>query len=190
MKRQYLLLIALAAVLSCLPLGAVQAAHGGGGASGGHGGFRGGRQSAIGRSAGLGFGGGCGQGGFGGGFGLGFNGYGGYGGYGWDIAGLYNQLYNNLPYFALHPPVYYSAPVPRTYGYSPFAYPPGVMTPEMGCVVEPVTINNPYTPTSAPATTPANPNSDRAASVQRPIEPLVVINPYVSQGDSVAQAER
>ncbi len=35
------------------------------------------------------------------------------------------------PYFALHPPVYYSCPVPRSYGYSPFAYPPCVQTPQV-----------------------------------------------------------
>lgn len=183
------MLFALAAVLTCLmPEPSEAQGRGGAGArSGGGGGFRGGRQSAIGRSAGHGFGGG---GGWGGGFGLGFNGYGGYGGYGWDIAGLYNQLYNNLPYFALHPPVYYSAPVPRTYGYSPFAYPPGTMTPEIGCMVEPVTISNPYVPTSTPGAAPAAPSSDRAASVAKPVEPLVVINPYVNQGESVAQAVR
>ena len=33
------------------------------------------------------------------------------------------------PYFALHPPVYYSQPVARTYGHSPFAYPATVQTP-------------------------------------------------------------
>ncbi len=35
------------------------------------------------------------------------------------------------PYFALHPPVYYSCPVPRSYGYSPFAYPSCVQTPDV-----------------------------------------------------------
>ena len=34
-----------------------------------------------------------------------------------------------IPYYALYPPVYYSYPVARPYGYSPFAYPPGTMTP-------------------------------------------------------------
>src|SRR5262245_13412112 len=37
----------------------------------------------------------------------------------------------SIPYFALHPPVYYSYPVPRSYGYSPFAYPFGSPTPEI-----------------------------------------------------------
>jgi hypothetical protein len=36
---------------------------------------------------------------------------------------------NSVPYYAVFPPVYYSYRVARTYGYSPFAYPPGVMTP-------------------------------------------------------------
>jgi hypothetical protein len=35
------------------------------------------------------------------------------------------------PYYALHPPVYYSYPVPRSYGYSPFAYPGCVPTPDV-----------------------------------------------------------
>ncbi len=35
-----------------------------------------------------------------------------------------------IPYHAVHPPVYYSHIVPRPYGYSPYAYVPGVATPE------------------------------------------------------------
>jgi hypothetical protein len=34
------------------------------------------------------------------------------------------------PYFSVYPPVYYSYAVPRTYGYSPFAYPGWFMTPD------------------------------------------------------------
>ncbi len=45
------------------------------------------------------------------------------------------------PYFALHPPVYYSQPVARSYGYSPYAYPGTVPTPE---VVMPEMIINPH----------------------------------------------
>jgi hypothetical protein len=55
-------------------------------------------------------------------------------GYGWgywDIGRLYHVLSQNVPYYAAFPPVYYSVPVPRSYGYSPFAYPPGTMTPEV-----------------------------------------------------------
>jgi hypothetical protein len=34
-----------------------------------------------------------------------------------------------IPYYAVHPPVYYSDIVPRPYGYSPYAYVPGIVTP-------------------------------------------------------------
>ena len=65
-------------------------------------------------------------------------GYGGYGGY---------NVYTNSdrpPFYAMFPPVYYSYPVPRPYGYSPFAYPPGTMTPEVLSDVVGSTITNPY----------------------------------------------
>ncbi len=47
-------------------------------------------------------------------------------GFGWP-ASFYAA--DTLPYFSLYPPVYYSYRVPWTYGYSPFAYPSGVLTP-------------------------------------------------------------
>jgi hypothetical protein len=137
---------------------------------------------------GRGFGGrGCGRGGLGGFGGIGF--LGGGGGCGWDIAELYHQLYNNLPYFALHPPVYYSCPVARTYGYSPFAYPPGVMTPDINLSAVPVTVNNPYAPAvQNPAA--ATPSPDRAAAVRPAVEPLVIINPYVADRGAVAASNQ
>jgi hypothetical protein len=110
---------------------------------------------------------------------------GGYGyGYGaWDVGRMYQVLANNVPYYAAFPPVYYSLPVPRTYGYSPFAYPPGVMTPEV-VVADPVAIENPYfSGTSGTAST-----GDAKAS-QAPVDqttaapvkqgPQVIVNPYV-----------
>ena len=163
MRRQLLVLFALAAMLACVPLSSANAIGGGGHGRGGHGGH-----------------------GFGGGFGGGVIGFGGGGDYGWDIAELYRELYNNLPYFALHPPVYYSEPVPRTYGYSPFAYPPGTMTPEIVSEVQPVTINNPYAPMTTPAKAEVKP-SDRSASTSTVSEPLVIINPFVSPASSVAK---
>ena len=45
------------------------------------------------------------------------------------------------PYFSLHPPVYYSYPIPRTYGYSPYAYPGTKETPEL---VMPEVVSNPH----------------------------------------------
>jgi hypothetical protein len=105
---------------------------------------------------------------------------GGWGGYGgWDMGYLYNSLAYNVPYFAAFPPVYYSYPVPRTYGYSPFAYPPGVMTPEVVMGAEqPIEIINPYVPGAQQET--AKAQADQTANVRRQPEPLVILNPYVT----------
>lgn len=100
----------------------------------------------------------------------------------------YSQDY--IPYYALHPPVYYSYPVPRTYGYSPFAYPPTVMTPEVSIdgVSSPAVIENPYfeevPQDEAPS---AAPSSDRSARAARP-QPKLVVNPYFN--GPVAQGEQ
>jgi len=75
----------------------------------------------------------------------------------------------HIPYFALHPPVYYSYPVPRPYGYSPYAYPPGTMTPKFK-PNRPVVIQNRYVPTEADIA--AKPNRTARA-------PLMITNPHV-----------
>lgn len=172
MKRHLLYMFAFAAMLACVPFNSAHAI----GGVGGHG-------------RGVGHAHGGNLGGRGHGFGGGFIGIGGGGGYGWDIAELYRQLYNNLPYFALHPPVYYSEPVPRTYGYSPFAYPPGTMTPDVvGESSQPVTINNPYVPATTPTPAPTGIKPpDRSASASQAPEPLVIVNPFVSPASSVAK---
>jgi hypothetical protein len=88
------------------------------------------------------------------------------------------------PYFALHPPVYYSNPEPRTYGYSPYAYPGTFMTPE---IVEPPQaeeIINPHvTPSSETEATEAK--DKRVAQAQ----PQMIINPYVAYPDKEANVE-
>src|SRR4051812_5493519 len=162
MKRKLLSLFALAAMLACVPLTSAEAV----GRDGGHSHRSGGRGHGFGRGFGIAIDNG--------------------GDYGWDIAELYRELYNTLPYFALHPPVYYSQPAPRTYGYSPFAYPPGVMTPELDGEPQPVTINNPYVPAATPAAAEVKP-SDRSASASTPPEPLVILNPFVTPASSVAK---
>jgi hypothetical protein len=114
---------------------------------------------------------------------------GGYGGYGWgawDIGRLYSVLADNVPYYAAFPPVYYSVPVPRTYGYSPFAYPPGVMTPEVVEAVEPLSIVNPYFQESSATAAegdaaPADQTTQSAPAEKEAPKPLLVINPYVEQ---------
>jgi hypothetical protein len=116
--------------------------------------------------------------------------YGGFGGYGfgaWDVGRLYEVLADNVPYYAAFPPVYYSHPVPRTYGYSPFAYPPGVMTPDVA-TCQPQEIINPYIEGApeevAPAAEPAS--VDKTTSNPKLSQPLVIINPYVTDAKLAA----
>jgi hypothetical protein len=75
-----------------------------------------------------------------------------------------------LPYFALHPPVYYSHPVPRTYGYTPFASLPDLTIFEAR-QADPVTIRNPYVASSGAA----------AEAIAASGAPLVVRNPFVDR---------
>ena len=115
-------------------------------------------------------------------------GYGGGYGFGaWDVGRLYSVLADNVPYYAAFPPVYYSYPVPRTYGYSPFAYPPGVMTPDVE-IAQPMTIENPYFEGEAeevePKIEPAP--ADETTSNAQPVRPLVIMNPYVTDAKLAA----
>ena len=104
-------------------------------------------------------------------------GCGGYG-FGYDIGRLYRVLARNVPYYAAFPPVYYSAPVPRTYGYSPFAYPPGTVTPEIVPTVAAKEILNPYTSLSSEI---EEPLADKVTQVDTVKIPLALSNPYVTQ---------
>jgi hypothetical protein len=173
MKRRILILFTLSALLAGMPLQSALAANGFG---------RGGARLSA-RGHGHGHGHGHGKG-FGHGFGAGVfvddddS----------DYADLYRELLNNVPYFALHPPVYYSYPVPRTYGYSPFAYGPWVMTPEAAPEVKPLTIFNPYVPNAEKAST--SEASDRSAAVSPQPQPLVIINPYVAPSRAVAVSQQ
>jgi hypothetical protein len=121
--------------------------------------------------------------------------YGGGWGYGaWDVGRLYGVLADEVPYFAAFPPVYYSQPVPRTYGYSPFAYPPGVMTPEVIEAVEPQVIENPYfnaepVPANEGPAMAAPKGVDQTTSVAPTRGPQLILNPYVQQ-NAVAAGRR
>jgi hypothetical protein len=124
--------------------------------------------------------------------------YGCAGGYGygwgaWDVGRLYSVLAQNVPYYAAFPPVYYSVPVPRTYGYSPFAYPPGVMTPEV-VEAEPMSIINPYFSGEVEAVDAsaleagaieAKAPADRTTGVEAKRQagggPLLIVNPFVER---------
>ena len=96
-------------------------------------------------------------------YGLGDTGLG-YGGWGYGCCYGPN-LPSPAPYFAVHPPVYYSYPVATPYGYSPFPNPPGVVMCQ-GAAADaqtsqtthssPLRIANPFVPqTDATAAVPA-----------------------------------
>src|SRR5690242_17257477 len=112
--------------------------------------------SADAAGPGFGFGGGCGGGG-----GFGGLGYGGYGlfnnGFSYNSPPypwpFYQHSIPTPPYFSLHPPVYYSQPVARTYGYSPYPYPGAYPTPDVE-VAKPEVIQNPH---AEPLPKPAEP---------------------------------
>jgi hypothetical protein len=109
--------------------------------------------------------------------------------WGWGYGYMYNILRYEVPHFAAFPPVYYSYPVPRTYGYSPFAYPPNVMTPEIVGDIEPLENINPHVDsTEMKPTKEAKP--DRTAATSARIEPLVVMNPFVAPNQAVARVDR
>lgn len=104
-------------------------------------------------------------------------------GWGWGANypfGLYGSRVEDVPYFAMFPPVYYSMPVPRTYGWSPFAYPPGTMTPEVEMPL-PKEIINPYVPQpeTKPSSSATPKDAMKTASSVRRSPPKEIINPYV-----------
>lgn len=87
----------------------------------------------------------------------------GWGGYGPWISDL-----ERLPYFSLHPPVYYSRPVPRAYGDTPFANLPDLT---LSIQAQPRTVPNPYVTSSPPTVVGATVGPT----------PLIVRNPFVDR---------
>jgi hypothetical protein len=114
---------------------------------------------------------------------------GGFYGYGFPWFGYGNQgpaayALGNIPappYFALHPPVYYSHPVARTYGRSPFACPCDCHHPSRQSVVR--VIANPYVPATPakPSDTPAAGEGKVAAKVERIANPYYLVNATASR---------
>jgi hypothetical protein len=98
--------------------------------------------------------------------------------YGYPFAPLWGYGYGpaystycteSVPYYSLNPPVYYSYRVARTYGYSPFAYPPGVVTPGSE-PPRPAVVRNAYVPAE---------ETEPPEAVQP--KPLRIVNPFVEQ---------
>ncbi|MGC4002447.1 MAG: hypothetical protein QM811_04615 [Pirellulales bacterium] len=104
---------------------------------------------------------------------------GGFGGFGYGGNYAYATSRADLPpFYAMYPPVYYSQPVARTYGYSPFAYPPGTMTPEIVQEI-PQTIVNPHVKeSSAPKVN--NTTADRTVMAPTPDRVQTTLNPFVT----------
>ena len=101
----------------------------------------------------------------------------------WDDYGFSGRAYSSgrvptPPYFAIHPPVYYSYPVPRTYGYSPFAYPSYVMTPEIKEPAKPAMFENPHV--KQPATEAKTKSASRSIETKTAL-PEVMENPYARE---------
>jgi hypothetical protein len=102
------------------------------------------------------------------------NGPGAYGLGFYNYSGNYYGNNYRIPYYALFPPVYYSYPVARPYGYSPFAYPPGTITPEAPQkAVAPVEYLNPLVPQGD------KPGGDKTASA-----PRMYYNPFVNKAQT------
>lgn len=95
-----------------------------------------------------------------------------------DLTGLYCVGAIPLPpYFALHPPVYYEMPIPRTYGYGPWAYPPYMTTPEI-VAPTPEIIQNKFVPQPVKQ----EPENPKMASA-----PKMIRNPYVTWAGESAE---
>jgi hypothetical protein len=108
----------------------------------------------------------------------------------------------SIPYYAVHPPVYYSHIVPRPYGYSPYAYVPGIVTPgfELGgprlrCApgyVRPGA-RGPKSYAPPPQADPAQKgaNANRQAAFKAPSpRPLVIENAYCSDDSAPGPTKR
>ena len=126
-----------------------------------------------------------------------WNGWGGgYGGGGWGYLGTRVGFQPQPPYYAVHPPVYYSAQIiHRPYGYSPYAYPPTyppfgqqMIESRASAGSDPTVFINPYVnqqgngggqlppPRIQPAT------GDNSS-----VQPKMIINPYVVRREVAAK---
>ncbi len=100
----------------------------------------------------------------------------------------FNRLNANarvLPYFALYPPVYYSQSVPRPYGYSPFALPPGVLPvePVAAPEVKSAMIINPFFRSSDEQ------NGKAADEVALKSKSKMIVNPFAPQPAAAANEQ-
>jgi len=86
----------------------------------------------------------------------------------------------SIPYFAAHPPVYYSYPRARPYGYSPYAWPPVVTPGATVSAEQPVVIKNPHVQQQA---------DEVAVDSRSAAAPLRFANPYVVRAMAIEPIE-
>jgi hypothetical protein len=100
------------------------------------------------------------------------------GGYlGSNFTGLYGLGKIPVPpYFSLHPPVYYSVPVPRPYGYSPYALWPGMEPVETIALPQAEEVLNPHVNEEIEA-----PEASATGHVAAAHQPQWILNPFVEQ---------
>ena len=121
-----------------------------------------------------------------------WNGWGTYGG--WGYLGTRVGFVPNPPYYAIHPPVYYSAQIiRRPYGYSPYAWPanyPSFSTQEVesraSATADPSVFINPYSAQAGNGggqLPPARP----AAGDNSAAQPQLIVNPYYVRREVAAK---
>lgn len=85
------------------------------------------------------------------------------------------SMREHVPYYAKHPPVYYSRPISRPYGYYPYAYFPERPTPKAAQSL-PLVLSNPFVMGEAEGSVSKRPPLKRPS-----LEPLRIVNPFADE---------
>ena len=123
----------------------------------------------------------------------------GYGGYGYGCNFASGGYVFPPPFYAVHPPVYYSPMITaRPYGSSPFAWPawyqpqpttivaagPRFADRETAPRAEPLSIDNPHIEGDAAPARPAATDNSQSEKAAPATAGLLIINPYVAQASA------
>ena len=110
---------------------------------------------------------------------------------GWSDSayfGFYNRRWIDVgqmpPYFSQFPPVYYSVPIARPYGWSPFALRPQDFDRLPTVEIEPKMVMNPFVKQKDTA---GDSTDQKTAAVPKP---KMIINPFVAAEDHVLVAQQ
>jgi len=109
-------------------------------------------------------------------------GYGGYGGYGGGRGVGMTSYNSNIPYFAMHPPVYYGERYARPYGASPFAAWPQLQANSAYAprpqAAHAQVIANPYCETCVSGVSGVSKTSEQVITQAAPVQAVEIDNPY------------